>query len=194
MSDRFINVWSAFRLKVIGFLVRSFLISLFNKFNGENFSVIALNEPTGPVIIENDHWMDDEELCRADTHTLDPLEHSFWRDLISSYLVPLIGNNAGLEEAMVEQMRKIRNKIALGFLMVNSLFILMVFLLELRRDDLFIWIASPFANNVDGKKPPAIQIEPTGIAFLLFFFVLMLVQFIAMLMHRWGTFSQLLAR
>jgi chitin synthase len=144
------------------------------------------------MIIENDHWMDDADLDRADADVLEPMEARFWRELITSYLVPLIGTNAGLEEAMVEQMKNIRNKVAMSFLMVNSLFILMVFLLELRRDDLFIWITSPFSTS--DKKANSVQIEPTGIAFLLFFFVLMMVQFIAMLMHRWGTFSHLLAR
>ncbi|OQV22974.1 hypothetical protein BV898_03025 [Hypsibius exemplaris] len=153
--------------------------------------LLSLTDPSGPMIIENDHWMDDPDLQRAESDMLEPLEAGFWRELINSYLVPMAGTNAGLEEAMVEQMKNIRNKVALGFLMVNSLFILMVFLLELRRDDLFIWITSPFSTS--DKKAASIQIEPTGIAFLLFFFVLMLVQFIAMLMHRWGTFSHLLA-
>ena len=144
------------------------------------------------MIIENDHWMEHADLERAEPGVLEPIEATFWRELIITYLVPMTGMNAGQEEAMVEQMKTIRNKVALGFLMVNSLFILMVFLLELRRDDLFIWITSPFSTNQ--KKASSIQIEPTGIAFLLFFFILMLVQFIAMLMHRWGTFSHLLAR
>ncbi|GAV06231.1 hypothetical protein RvY_16252 [Ramazzottius varieornatus] len=153
--------------------------------------LLSLTDPSGPVVIENDHWMDDEDLIRAEPETLEVIEASFWRELITTYLSPLAGTNAGLEAAMVEQMKKFRNKLSLGFLMINSLFILMVFLLELRRDDLFIWVVSPFGGTA--KKPVTVQIEPTGIAFLLFFFLLMLVQFVAMLMHRWGTFSNLLA-
>ncbi|XP_055338625.1 chitin synthase chs-2-like [Paramacrobiotus metropolitanus] len=169
----------------------------YEKFGGRTLNndkltewLMSLTDPTGPVILENDHWMDDENLSSAEPDVLDPIEQGFWRELISTYLVPLAGSSAGLEEAMVEQMKKLRNKVGLGFLMVNSLFILMVFLLELRREDLFILLPSPFASS---QKRTAIQIEPTGIAFLLFFFALMLVQFIAMLMHRWGTFSHLLA-
>lgn len=151
----------------------------------------ALTDPSGPIVMENDHWMDDEELSKADADTLEPIEASFWRQLITTYVLPLTGTSAGLEEAMVEQLKKLRNKISVGFLMVNCLFILMVFLLELRREDLFILLPSPFSSS---QKATAIHIEPTGIAFLLFFFMLMLVQFVAMLMHRWGTFSHLLAR
>lgn len=38
-----------------------------------------------------------------------------------------------------------------------------------------------------------LQLEPIGFVFLIFFAILLIVQFIGMLFHRFGTFSQILS-
>lgn len=88
-----------------------------------------------------------------------------------------------------------------AFLMTNALFILVVFLLQLNKEQLhFDW---PFhaKNEItfdDDQleiiiKRTYLKLEPVGFILILFFGIVLVVQFIAMLIHRFKTISQILA-
>lgn len=85
--------------------------------------------------------------------------------------------------------------------MLNALFVLIVFLLQLKKEDLHVqW---PFnAQNEISYNPSTneitirrhyLKLEPIGLLFVIFFGIILLIQFLAMLVHRFGTISQILA-
>lgn len=85
--------------------------------------------------------------------------------------------------------------------MINVLFVLIVFLLQLKKD--YIHVRWPF-NAIDEIVYDAsvheikihreyLKLEPIGLVFVIFFGVILGVQFISMLIHRFGTISQILA-
>lgn len=91
--------------------------------------------------------------------------------------------------------------VVFAFCMGNAIFILIVFLLQLKKEDIhFVW---PF--NADNTiifhedvfeitiKREYLTLEPIGFMFVIFFGIVLAIQFIAMLIHRFKTVSQILA-
>ena len=85
---------------------------------------------------------------------------------------------------MADALLDLRNKSVFTFFMLNSIFVLLIFILELKKRSLSIkW---PFGSK-------QLDLEPIGFVFVAFFAIILLIQFIAMLFHRFGTISQILA-
>lgn len=102
---------------------------------------------------------------------------------------------------MKQALMELRDIAVFAFVMLNALFVLIVFLLQLNKDSLHIqW---PFnAKNFISYDPSTMEIsikreylelEPIGLVFVLFFGVILFIQFIAMIVHRFATISQILA-
>merc|ERR1711953_403614 len=97
-------------------------------------------------------------------------------------------------------MGELRDKAVFFFAMFNALFVLIVFMLTLNKDILHIdW---PFGvktnititddNQVLVTKE-YLHLEPIGIVLVFFFFAIVVIQFVAMPFHRFGTISHILA-
>ena len=151
------------------------------------------------------------------------------------YLHPL-NHNDEERDRVSRELRALRNKVSLSFFMVNCLFVLIVFLLQLRKDELHIvwpigfrqnltWVnctsihglakglADPsmygllasLTKNLSALPLPVettlcpktelvyLKLEPIGMVFVFFFLLILVIQFIAMLFHRFGTISHILA-
>lgn len=88
-----------------------------------------------------------------------------------------------------------------AFVMLNTLFVLIVFLLQLKKE--YLHVRWPFnAKNTITYEPSVheikihrkyLELEPIGLVFVIFFGIILCVQFVAMLAHRFGTISQILA-
>lgn len=88
-----------------------------------------------------------------------------------------------------------------AFVMINALFVLIVFLLQLNKS--YLHIRWPFQAKNEifydaGSSEVTItreylELEPIGLLFVVFFGFILFIQFIAMLVHRFGTISQILA-
>lgn len=98
-------------------------------------------------------------------------------------------------------MKELRDMAVFYFAMFNALFVLIVFMLTLNKDILHInW---PFGVKLnitfnEGEDRPIISkeylhLEPIGIVLVFFFFAIVVIQFVAMLFHRFGTISHILA-
>ncbi|XP_063708773.1 chitin synthase chs-2-like [Culicoides brevitarsis] len=122
-------------------------------------------------------WQVDPALKDSQSDTLPIDEAEFFRDLIDTYLKPY---------DVSPQQKKTR---------------LDVFLLQLKKEELhYEW---PF--NADNTiifhedifeitiKRKYLQLEPIGFMFVIFFGVVLAIQFVAMLIHRFKTISQILA-
>lgn len=106
-----------------------------------------------------------------------------------------------LQKKMKKELISLRDVSVFAFVMLNALFVLIVFLLQLNKESLHIqW---PFnAKNfiiydADSREITIhreyLELEPIGLLFVLFFGVILMVQFLAMLVHRFATVSQILA-
>nr|CDJ87433.1 Fungal chitin synthase domain containing protein [Haemonchus contortus] len=154
-------------------------------------------------LIRHRSWIHDKALRRAESEVIDPDEEHFWMDVIEKYLSPLTVDPKEQERvraALVE----LRNKVVSSFFMVNVVFIIVILVLQLQKDCLHIeWpIGSKFNHTVrpchgDTKEEiwvvTRLQLEPLGFVFLIFFMSILIIQFIAMLCHRFGTMAHIIA-
>ncbi|VDN19299.1 unnamed protein product [Cylicostephanus goldi] len=140
---------------------------------------------------------------RAELENIDPDEEHFWMDVIDKYLSPLT-----LDPKEQERVRaaliELRNKVVSTFFMVNVVFIIIILVLQLQKDCLHIeWPIGPKYNHTvrpchgDTKEEiwvvTRLQLEPLGLVFLIFFMSILIIQFFAMLCHRFGTLAHIIA-
>ncbi|TMS32858.1 hypothetical protein L596_000656 [Steinernema carpocapsae] len=148
-------------------------------------------------------WLTDKALRRADREYLEQEEETFWVDVIDKYLQP-ISVDPKEQERLKNGLTELRNKVCSGFFMVNVVFIIVVLVLQMQKDCLHIeWPLGPKFNhtvtpcNSDSKQEiwvmTRLQLEPIGLVFLMFFMSILVIQFIAMLMHRFGTLAHIIA-
>ncbi|CAG0901858.1 unnamed protein product, partial [Darwinula stevensoni] len=107
-----------------------------------------------------------------------------------------------LDEAQItDDLKELRTKSVTAFFMFNALFILVVFLLQLNKDQLHIDWPFGVRTNITYIEETSewriskeyLQLEPIGLVFVFFFALILFIQFIAMLFHRFGTISHILA-
>ena len=85
--------------------------------------------------------------------------------------------------------------------MLNAMFVLIVFLMQLKKEILHLeWplgatynITYMSTSNVINLDKDYLKLEPIGCVFIVGFIVILSVQFIAMLFHRVDTFAHMLA-
>lgn len=130
----------------------------------------------------NPTWIKDKCLVNRDVDYIDEDESQFWKELIAKYLYP-IDANPEKEKHLAQQLMELRNKCVFYFFLLNAIFVLLIFLLELEKDTI----------SVDWPLDTSLQLEPIATVFLIFFATILLIQFVAMLFHRWGTLSHILA-
>ncbi|EFO96421.1 hypothetical protein CRE_22118 [Caenorhabditis remanei] len=102
----------------------------------------------------------------------------------------------------------IRNSHTVYFLMINIVFIISVLVLQIHKDCLNIeWPLGPkynhtvrpcYASHDDNQREEVwvmtrLQLEPIGLVFLIFFVSILVIQFLAMLCHRFGTLAHIIA-
>ncbi|VDM44372.1 unnamed protein product [Toxocara canis] len=148
-------------------------------------------------------WLSERLLKRAERDYLDPEEESFWNDVIEKYLTPIAIDPKEQQRIQVG-LTELRNKVCSGFFMVNVVFIIIVLVLQMQKDCLHIeWPLGPKFNhtiipcNSDSREEvwvmTRLQLEPIGLVFLVFFMSILIIQFLAMLMHRFGTLEHIIA-
>ncbi|XP_013772916.1 uncharacterized protein LOC106458013 [Limulus polyphemus] len=161
----------------------------------------SIEEPTLKRDDEkNPYWIEDECLVGSELVYLEEAESTFFKDLIAKYLKPLLKNKEQ-EARVATELKELRNKVVFGFLMTNALFILIVFLLQLNKNQLHIrWPLGVKSNvtYIPSTKEIKIEseylkLEPIGLVFATFFATILIIQFIGMGFHRFATFSHILA-
>lgn len=152
---------------------------------------------------QSEAWLNDKTLKRAERESIEPEEEFFWNDVIEKYLSPLTMDSKEMERIRAGLL-DLRNRVTAGFFMLNIVFIIVVLVLQLQKDCLHIeWPLGPKFNhtvrpcNGDSKeevwKMTRLQLEPIGLVFLLFFMSILVIQFLAMLCHRFGTLAHIIA-
>lgn len=76
------------------------------------------------------YWFkEDEDICELEEDKIDDREVEFWRDLIEKYLKPL-ESDKNKETETKAKLIELRDKVCLIFILINSLFIIIVFSLQ----------------------------------------------------------------
>lgn len=149
--------------------------------------------------IPENTWCSDGALEKGHLDQLDNKEIDFWNGLIKKYLHPI--DDTDKKDKIAKDLKDLRDKMVVTFFMLNSLYVLVLFLLTLEKDSINVkWPIDPKINftyimstNEIQMYRTYLQLEPIGFVFLIFFFALMIVQFFCMCVHRFGTFSQIIA-
>ena len=79
----------------------------------------------------------DKGLRRAHIDYLTANESAFWKSLINKYLCPL-DNDPDHQLLVSKDLKELRNRVTLGYFMLNALFVTIVLILQLRKDELHI--------------------------------------------------------
>jgi len=148
----------------------------------------------------NPFWIEDRDLGRGEVDYLSGPEVQFWKDLIEKYLYPLDADKA--KQALVAQgLKELRDTVVFYFAMGNAIFVIIVFLLTLNKDKIYLEWPFGIKENITINEETLdvlitkeyLHLEPIGIVLVFFFFGIVVIQFIAMLFHRFGTISHILA-
>lgn len=145
-------------------------------------------------------WLYDNDLKNGETETISAAEEQFWVDLIEKYLKPLDMTSKD-KETMQNQLKALRDVSVFAFTMSNALFVLIVFLLQLNKEYLRVRWPLNVKNNIIFDQSTLeitiqrdyLNLEPISLLFVIFFGIVLCVQFVAMLFHRFATISQILA-
>lgn len=150
--------------------------------------------------LRNPFWIEDKDLKDGEIDYLPDHELSFWKDLIEKYLYPL-DSNKDHQARVASELKELRNRVVFAIFMLNALFILAVFLLQLHKD--IIHVEWPFGAKVNATLNPEtgevtvkeekLEMEPIGLVFVFFFAFILVIQFAGMILHRFGTLSHILA-
>ncbi|XP_050718353.1 chitin synthase chs-2-like isoform X1 [Eriocheir sinensis] len=148
----------------------------------------------------NPYWIEDKALKRGEVDYMPGAEVQFFKDLIEKYLHPLI-KNPQEQRKMEEELKELRNIAVFSFTMMNAIFVLIVFLLQLNKDVIHIDWPLGVKTNITFVEATSevlisqehLQLEPIGLVFVFFFALILIIQFVAMLFHRFGTISHILA-
>ncbi|XP_071085236.1 chitin synthase chs-2-like isoform X2 [Haliotis cracherodii] len=129
-------------------------------------------------------WILDPDLGQGHFKDLPESEQTFWKELIEEYLLPL-EENKEQQENIKHDLLELRNKTCLFFFLINGLFIILIFTLQMVSD---------YTPNLKIHLPcsdprfQGDQFEPISITFMLVFGVLLVIQFLSMFVHRLSTF------
>ncbi|XP_062596153.1 chitin synthase-like [Saccostrea cucullata] len=135
------------------------------------------NKTSGPGWIEN---------CRFPGICTEMKEEEtiFWRKFIKEYLKPL-EKDEDKEKKVKEELRELRNNVCGGMALINLIWISVNFMFQLRKPTVVT-----FVKLENGEE---IKTDVLGLLFIIFFTLILVIQFCGMIMHRWGTFLHLVA-
>ncbi|XP_066155145.1 chitin synthase chs-2 isoform X2 [Euwallacea fornicatus] len=165
--------------------------------DSESTSTVPQNKRDDLV---NPYWIEDPDVLKGEVEYLNSNELQFWKDLLEKYLYPL-DENKEEKDRIAKDLIELRNKSVFAFFMFNALFVLVVFLLQLNKDQIHVKWPLGVRTNITYVEETSevhitkeyLQLEPIGLVFVFFFALILVIQFVAMLFHRFGTLAHILA-
>ena len=160
-----------------------------NRENDPYYSCIQNEPKIQRDDLVNPYWIIDKDLGKGPARYLDNNETLFWQKLIEKYLHTIEADTQH-ENKIINDLKALRNNAAFLFFMLNFLWLFIIFLLQVVQDQLkdTLYIRVPKRGGTEEK-----HFEPLSVAFLVFFAMIILIQFVSMLFHRYGTFLHILA-
>ncbi|CAF4001820.1 unnamed protein product, partial [Rotaria sp. Silwood2] len=161
--------------------------------HGQVMSYAGVTRPFEAPVIKRDElvnpaWIFHESLHDSEVVMLDPRETKFFQELIGRYLYPLV-EDKDHQKKMVRDLKSLRNNGCFIFFMINTLWLVIIFSFQLVSERIRDYVFIPIKRLHNDP----LRFEPLGLAFLVFFATILLIQFVSMLWHRYGTLLHLLA-
>ena len=165
--------------------------------NAEGNSGKAAFEPRDDLI--NPYWVNEALLSESVVEPINKSEVKFWRELIDRYLLPLDTDKAK-QDLMTLGLKRLRNWTVFGLSAFSVVFVCIMLYFTLIKDDFYIhWplgVQETITITEDGgaiitKK--FMQLQPVGVVIMIFFFLIICIQFLAMIIHRITTLSHVLS-
>lgn len=165
--------------------------SILNQTNNIVDEITTANEEPTSVPrndLYNPRWIDMKMLGKNDIYYLNTKEMTFWQGLIDKYLYPL-NKDESEEKRVSKDLKELRNNSCFAFFMLNALWIVMQFQFE------YVSVAFPRMQIHIGAlyNRPEQKVQILGLIFLILFTFVLVLQFMSMLFHRWGTIIEILA-
>nr|AHX26708.1 chitin synthase [Platynereis dumerilii] len=104
-------------------------------------------------------------------------EAEFWDEFIKKYVKPLKDSGAA-KARLTAQLLELRNNLSFGVWFINGLWVVFNYMMDVSLTPITIG---------------SYETPPLGFSFLAMFFMLLILQLVGMIIHRWGTFLQLIA-
>ena len=145
--------------------------------------------------------LEEKELGSGEVKKLKEKEVIFWKELITKYLKPL-EKNVEQEKKVAAGLIELRNSVAFTFLMLNSIWIVAIFILQDNKSELSIrWSFDPQHLNITFNpdkdqidfKFDYLYLDPIGLCFMAFFGIVLIVQFLGMIAHRLMTLGHVIS-
>lgn len=133
----------------------------------------------GDIKITNrraENWLADAEFQNGDIAFLDSIEEEFWIRLLQTYLRPL-PKDAERDMKVADSLKDLRNKVVAGFFMINCLWLVIMMAMQQVQDSVNI-----IFEGYDGNE---VKLQPLGLAYLGIFGIILTLQFMAMIKHRY---------
>ena len=147
-------------------------------------------------------WARDPTFIGFPYEELTSKEMDFWNEFIPKYLLPL-DENPQEQKRIADDLRELRNKAVFAFGIMNVVFVLFVYLLQMHKDVFGVHIPSGYTTHrnyseklddyIDVKDYRYTVMDPIGLVLVIFFGGILIIQMIGMFMHRFGTLAHLLA-
>ena len=175
--------------------------------NQEETPVVERDDETNP------YWIEDDRLKLGKVDYLSGGEINFWKEMIKKYLVPLEMSDKDKRDQK-RGLEEYRDGIVFTFVMFNVLYITAITILQSQASVFLEWtwmsdLGADFAgedgvfhniafipSEVVGQAATVkinrsnLQLDMLGLAFLLSFSLITVVQIIGMFFHRWQTGGQ----
>ncbi|XP_053409096.1 uncharacterized protein LOC123560719 isoform X2 [Mercenaria mercenaria] len=155
----------------------------------------------------NPAWAECKELGNGKVIPLASEELKFWDSFVKKYLEPLTLTD-DQKKNTAKGLIELRNNIALGMAMINLLWIAINFMFQFESPTTIPLTFTGSDNNPDSpdyleenqedsdKSETAdniIEVDVLGLLFIFFYLTILLLQFVGMIIHRWGTFQHLVS-
>ncbi|XP_071050361.1 chitin synthase chs-2-like [Onthophagus taurus] len=158
-----------------------FIYSIFNM-DKVSWGTREINKESIFEEVTEKSWINDNDLRHGSIGNISEEENVFWVKLLNKYLYPL--DDAKNKSRMIDDLKDLREKVISSLIIVNGMFISVLFLLTSKN----ITISWPF--NDDGEN---FELELFNTILVLATLLLLFIQLIAIFIHRFGTFAQIMS-
>ena len=125
-------------------------------------------------------WTDHPQLAQSAIQRLSDLEEKFFGDLIKTYLDP-IAHDKEHKTRITADLKSLRNNYSFVFCMINAIWLALIFNLQYIQSRVSMLIEIPIGEG------DSLRYEPLSFIFVIIFILVTLLQYFAMLWHRYKT-------
>ncbi|CAL4061131.1 unnamed protein product, partial [Meganyctiphanes norvegica] len=107
----------------------------------------------------NPYWMEDKRLKRGEVDYIPSNEVTFFNELIETYLKPL-EDNKEKQKKVANELKELRDNAVFSFSMMNAIFVIFTFMLQLNKDTIHMdWPLGVQANVTYVLESAAVLVE-----------------------------------